>query len=77
MNAAELAVKLDGRKYPFGLTKQETVDAKAAGLVVAYGASDEFHQLFVACRSCDVFDLMADIAGGTIGAVFYGRYKPF
>ncbi len=42
---------------------------------VAYGASDEFHQFFVACRTCDVFDLMIDFIGGTIGAIFYGRYN--
>jgi len=44
---------------------------------VAYGASDEFHQLFVSCRSCDAFDLTADLMGGIIGAVFYGKYYPF
>jgi VanZ family protein len=44
---------------------------------VAYGASDEFHQFFVSCRNCDVFDLMADLIGGTIGAIFYGRYNRF
>ena len=43
---------------------------------VAYGASDEFHQLFVSCRACDVFDITADIVGGTIGALYYGRYYP-
>ena len=42
----------------------------------AYGASDEFHQLFVSSRACDVFDLMADLIGGTIGALCYGRYYP-
>ena len=44
---------------------------------VVYGASDEFHQLFVSCRVCDVFDLMADLVGGTIGAFLYGKYQPF
>lgn len=44
---------------------------------VAYGASDEVHQLFVSCRACDAFDLAADMAGGTIGAIFYGRYNTF
>ena len=44
---------------------------------VAYGASDEFHQLFVSCRYCDVFDLAADLIGGIIGAIFYGKYRPF
>ena len=45
--------------------------------VAAYGASDELHQLFVSCRSCDIFDLIADIAGGTTGVIFYGRYHCF
>ena len=44
---------------------------------VAYGASDEFHQLFVSYRACDVFDITADLAGGTIGAIFYGKYRAF
>src|SRR3989338_5104091 len=34
---------------------------------VVYGASDEFHQLFVSSRDCSVFDLIADLAGGKIG----------
>jgi VanZ family protein len=44
---------------------------------VVYGASDEIHQIFVSCRVCDVFDLAADLAGGTIGAIFYGKYNTF
>ncbi len=44
---------------------------------VVYGASDELHQLFVSCRSFDAFDLAADLMGGTIGAVIYGKYRAF
>ncbi len=33
-----------------------------------YGLSDEFHQSFVPGRSPDAFDVMADAAGGCIGA---------
>jgi VanZ family protein len=44
---------------------------------VAYGASDELHQAFVSCRDCNIFDLMTDLIGGTVGAVFYGRYYTF
>src|SRR3989338_3050361 len=40
---------------------------------VAYGASDELHQFFVSCRDYNVFDITADLAGGTIGAIFYGK----
>ena len=46
-------------------------------ITVAYGASDEFHQIFVPSRTCDVFDLTADLIGGTIGAIFYGKYRAF
>ena len=42
----------------------------AVSILIAafYGASDEFHQRFVPGRSCDVFDLLSDIIGASIGA---------
>ena len=40
-------------------------------ITVAYGASDEFHQIFVPFRACDIFDLTADLIGGTIGSLIY------
>jgi len=36
-----------------------------------YGITDEFHQSFVAGRSSDLDDWMADTAGGMIGAAIY------
>jgi VanZ family protein len=33
-----------------------------------YGASDEFHQAFVAARSADSLDWLADAAGSALGA---------
>lgn len=33
-----------------------------------YGASDEFHQLFVPTRSCDAIDLLSDFIGSAAGA---------
>lgn len=41
MTAKELAQKLDGREYGSELTIEEKKEAKAAGLVVVYGASDD------------------------------------
>jgi len=38
-------------------------------LTTLYGASDEFHQAFVAARTADVLDLAADFVGGAIGAL--------
>lgn len=36
-----------------------------------YGASDEWHQSFVPGRSCDVFDWVADTAGGALAITLY------
>lgn len=41
----------------------------ALAITIAYGASDEFHQSFVAGRTEDVFDLYADSVGAAIGVV--------
>ena len=40
-----LAVALNGREYPFELTKDEQAQAKAAGLVVIFGASDDLMEV--------------------------------
>jgi VanZ family protein len=37
-------------------------------LTTLYGASDEFHQVFVAGRSAELYDIYADATGGAIGA---------
>lgn len=37
-----------------------------------YGLSDEIHQIFVPNRSCDIFDILADILGaGLFQAAYY------
>lgn len=41
MTAAELAAKLNGREYGSETTSDEVQAAKAAGLVIVYGASDD------------------------------------
>ena len=38
-------------------------------LVTVYGVLDEFHQHFVPGRSPDIFDVMSDAAGGTLGVL--------
>ena len=51
------------------------VAAAAIAITVAYGATDEVHQLFVPGRTGDVYDLMADAAGavaGTVACVLWG-----
>ena len=40
-------------------------------LTTLYGASDEFHQSFVAARTADVMDLLADFFGGGFGALCF------
>ena len=42
-----------------------------AGLALAYGCTDEFHQSFVETRDSSVFDLVADLTGGLIGGTVY------
>jgi VanZ family protein len=37
-------------------------------LVGLYGVSDEFHQYFIPGRTADALDVVADIAGGMLGA---------
>ncbi len=41
-----------------------------ASILIAslYACSDEFHQQFVAGRTCDLFDLLSDMIGSSIGA---------
>lgn len=41
MNKEELAAQINGRQYPFQITKEEASAAKEAGLVVVYGESDD------------------------------------
>lgn len=46
------------------------------GVVAAtlYGASDEWHQSFVAGRSAEATDLIADFAGSVAGSLTYVRF---
>jgi VanZ family protein len=40
-------------------------------LTSAYGATDEYHQLFVVLRDGNVHDWIADTIGATLGALIY------
>jgi VanZ family protein len=42
-----------------------------------YGISDELHQLFVPNRSCDVFDVLADLIGIALAMGLYHWYSRF
>ena len=46
----------------------------AAGL---YGLSDEIHQSFVPGRSDDLYDLIADMAGGLIGGLVWAWWQHY
>jgi len=41
-------------------------------LATCYGATDEFHQLFVPGRSADRYDVVADFIGATLGVAVGG-----
>lgn len=40
-------------------------------IAMLYGISDEYHQMYVAGRSAELKDLIADIIGGTLGGYVY------
>ena len=42
--------------------------ALAVLITVLYGVSDEMHQYFVVGRTADVYDVLADLIGGSIAA---------
>ena len=49
----------------------------ALGLTMLYGATDEYHQLFIPGRSTDFFDFVADSSGGALYiflSSFFGFY---
>ena len=56
-----------------GLSQEQSVTAKGALIAmiitVGYAAFDEYHQSFVPGRFADVFDLLADAAGGAAALV--------
>jgi len=51
-------------------------------VILTYAGLDEFHQLFIPGRDCDILDWLSDSAGVLIGLgfvkmlVIYSRYKP-
>ena len=51
-----------------GLPPRATILATIA-IVSAYGASDEWHQSFVAMRDADVRDWMVDTLGGVLAVI--------
>lgn len=44
-----------------------------AAVALGYGISDEIHQLFVPLRSSEALDALADLCGGTAGAIVGSR----
>lgn len=50
MKKEELAAMLNGREYRNEITREEAAEAKAAGLVVVYGASDDLMEFEGAIR---------------------------
>jgi VanZ family protein len=52
-----------------------TSAALTVALVSAYGASDEWHQMFVPLRTADVQDWMTDTLAGIVGAAACLAYR--
>lgn len=55
--------------------KKSTVIILSIVLATLYGASDEFHQLFVKNRTSDILDLLSDCTGATIVGLIMGLTK--
>jgi VanZ family protein len=47
----------------------------AALLAAAYGATDEYHQLFVPLRSGELRDWLVDVLGASLGAALVFAFK--
>jgi VanZ family protein len=62
-------------RHASSLTRARLV-AAAALFAIAYGVTDEVHQLFVPGRNADLFDVVADGVGGLLGASIATRF-PF
>lgn len=52
-------------------TKEKTMPLTAAALTSAYAATDEFHQLFVEGRSCQLSDWAIDTCGAILAGVCF------
>lgn len=44
---------------------------------IVYGATDEFHQVFVPLREPSAFDVFIDGLGSFLGSMLYGKNKTF
>lgn len=60
MQANELAARLDGAEYPLRPSRELLAEAKAAGLVIVYGASDDLMEFDGA-----IYDEFGCCSGGT------------
>ena len=47
----------------------------SVGFTTLYGLSDEFHQSLVAARQAEFLDVVADFAGGVMGAGVYLQWR--
>jgi VanZ family protein len=68
--AVLFARALSGEGFGLG-----TSFALAIALTSAYGATDEWHQLFTLGRESDLHDWFADTIGGTLGSLLYSALR--
>ena len=60
------------RTSPKRLSSLKMEFVLGVAIVMMYGLSDEFHQSFVPMRDASIYDVFADIIGGTLG-IFAAR----
>ena len=68
MTKEELAAKLNGREYPFEMNVGEITEAKNAGLVILYGASDDLLEFAGA-----IYDEIGAYSGTTVRVTTDGK----
>jgi VanZ family protein len=70
---AVLVLRALAGQWPLRLTA--TLALMTMAISVAYGATDELHQMFVPGRTADIFDLGADAAGAALGLIACGAWN--
>lgn len=59
---------------PNGVLKKYSL-LTAILFTMAFGMSDEFHQMFTPGRTADIFDIVADTVGGLVYSAIYLRFR--
>lgn len=57
----------------FGVSNGLKLILISSVIVLLYGLTDEFHQMFVPTRTAEAFDLLSDLVGGLAGSAILAK----